>query len=122
MTHGVKISPTHFEEVLSGRKKFEIRFNDRNYKIGDVVVLSEYLGVREFPRCPDRHCCDGGDYDEKSGTYNPCPLDRESCLEYRKDLFSGRSVSVLITDIFDIGDVFPGYVAFNFNIRCIREK
>lgn len=37
MTHHVKIAPIHYEEIVSERKNFEIRFNDRNYKVGDIV-------------------------------------------------------------------------------------
>ena len=37
--HDLKISPVYYENVLSGRKKFEIRFNDRDFNIGDTVNL-----------------------------------------------------------------------------------
>ena len=39
MTHHVKITPIHYEEIANGRKNFEIRFNDRNYKVGDIIEL-----------------------------------------------------------------------------------
>ncbi|WP_218683886.1 ASCH/PUA domain-containing protein [Carnobacterium maltaromaticum] len=40
--HELKIEPKYFEAVKDGRKKFEIRKNDRNYKVGDVLILLEY--------------------------------------------------------------------------------
>ena len=40
--HELKILPKYFEEVSSGRKTFEIRKNDRDFKVGDVFVLREY--------------------------------------------------------------------------------
>lgn len=40
--HELKIEPKYFEAVKDGRKKFEIRKNDRNYQEGDILVLLEY--------------------------------------------------------------------------------
>lgn len=37
--HHIKIERAHYDNVLSGRKTFEIRRNDRGYQAGDVVVL-----------------------------------------------------------------------------------
>lgn len=44
--HSLKILPGYFEDVLSGIKTFEIRKNDRNYKVGDKLILKEWDGVR----------------------------------------------------------------------------
>ena len=44
MTHTLKIDPIYFQPVLDRKKTFEIRFNDRNYQVGDAVVLQEYDG------------------------------------------------------------------------------
>lgn len=40
--HQLKILPQYFQSVAIGDKSFEIRKNDRNYKVGDNIVLSEY--------------------------------------------------------------------------------
>jgi len=40
--HGLKIKPEFFNEVLSERKKFEIRKNDRQFKAGDLFALMEF--------------------------------------------------------------------------------
>lgn len=42
MNHELKILPEYFEAVASGKKKFEIRKDDRNYQVGDLLVLKEY--------------------------------------------------------------------------------
>ncbi len=42
MTHFVKCWPSSFDLVRSGRKSFEVRKNDRDYKPGDQVVLAEW--------------------------------------------------------------------------------
>lgn len=42
MLHELKILPCSFCDVLSGRKRFEVRKNDRNFKVGDAFVLLEF--------------------------------------------------------------------------------
>ena len=40
--HDLKTLPEYFEAVDSGAKPFEVRFNDRDFKVGDVLNLREY--------------------------------------------------------------------------------
>lgn len=42
MVHELKIEPEYFKDVLSGDKTFEIRENDRNYRVGDYLALNEW--------------------------------------------------------------------------------
>lgn len=42
MTHELKIIPKWFTLVSKGIKNFEIRKNDRDYKIGDTLILKEW--------------------------------------------------------------------------------
>lgn len=42
-THELKILPEYFEAVKDGRKKFELRKNDRNFEVNDILVLKEYM-------------------------------------------------------------------------------
>lgn len=43
MIHKLKIHPEYFEEVFTRKKSFEIRKNDRNFQIGDILLLQEYI-------------------------------------------------------------------------------
>jgi len=40
--HALKCWSEPFNEILSGKKKFEYRLNDRNYEVGDELVLREW--------------------------------------------------------------------------------
>ena len=44
-THELKIRDKHFQDILSGVKTCEIRFNDRDYKVGDTCLLREISGT-----------------------------------------------------------------------------
>ena len=41
MIHALKIQSEYFEAVKSGKKLFEVRVNDRNYKVNDFLGLNE---------------------------------------------------------------------------------
>lgn len=40
--HNLKCWPVYFQKILDKRKTAELRYNDRNYQIGDIVYLQEY--------------------------------------------------------------------------------
>lgn len=42
MTHELKILKEYFNEVFNENKTFEIRKNDRDYKVGDILILKEW--------------------------------------------------------------------------------
>lgn len=42
MIHELKILPHWFNDVQSGIKNFEIRRNDRDFHVGDWLILKEY--------------------------------------------------------------------------------
>lgn len=47
MIHELKLETSYFDAVLTGRKTFEIRFNDRDYKVDDILVLNEWDRLSE---------------------------------------------------------------------------
>ena len=42
MIHELKILPKWFEDVQNNEKNFEIRRADRDFKVGDCLLLKEY--------------------------------------------------------------------------------
>lgn len=53
MQHELKTWPGYFEDVISGRKTFEVRVFDRPYRFGDTLKLREWDKMRYFPRPND---------------------------------------------------------------------
>jgi ribosomal protein S28E/S33 len=43
MIHELKTLPEYFKEVWNNSKRFEIRKDDRNYQVGDILMLKEYI-------------------------------------------------------------------------------
>ena len=48
MIHELKILPKDFQDVIEGIRTFEIRKNDRDFKIGDILLLEEYDLNKEY--------------------------------------------------------------------------
>lgn len=40
--HNLKTIQPYFDEVKAGRKTFEVRLNDRDFQVGDTLILCEY--------------------------------------------------------------------------------
>lgn len=40
--HQIRLSSQYFDDVCSGKKSFEFRKNDRNYKVGDILEMTEF--------------------------------------------------------------------------------
>ncbi|MDG4985166.1 DUF3850 domain-containing protein [Lactococcus lactis] len=41
-THDLKLDIKYFEDVKSGKKNFEIRKNDRDFQVGDILELKAF--------------------------------------------------------------------------------
>lgn len=44
VVHELKIQPKYFDDVADGIKPFEVRYNDRDFKVGDLLILREWTG------------------------------------------------------------------------------
>lgn len=57
--HKLKLFPEYFDAVANGIKTFEIRKNDRDYKVGDTLHLYEFDPEKEeFSGLPETRTCD----------------------------------------------------------------
>ena len=41
-THEVKLATSWWADIVNGKKRFELRKNDRGYKVGDKLLMQEY--------------------------------------------------------------------------------
>lgn len=63
--HKLKIKPKYFNDVISNKKRFEVRLNDRNFEIGDLIVLEEFKDDRytnRFINCEITYILDDQEY------------------------------------------------------------
>lgn len=45
--HILKTWPQYFASIVRGEKNFEIRKNDRDFKVGDILCLKEFIPSNE---------------------------------------------------------------------------
>lgn len=51
MRHELKILPQYFDAVYKGAKPFEVRNNDRNFAVGDDLLLKEWSPETGYTGC-----------------------------------------------------------------------
>lgn len=47
MKHELKVHSQFWHDLHTNKKTFEVRKNDRDYKVGDTLVLKEYLPMTD---------------------------------------------------------------------------
>ena len=52
MTHNIKLLSEFCDDVYTGKKTFEIRYNDRDYKVGDKVRFTPISTQGEIVKHP----------------------------------------------------------------------
>lgn len=67
MIHKLKTIQPYFDDVCSCKKTFEIRFNDRNFKVGDDLILQEYVDGEYTGLAILKHIIYMTDYEQKEG-------------------------------------------------------
>lgn len=45
-----KVLPEYFQDILDGKKKYELRLNDFEIEPGDILVLEEYTSANSETR------------------------------------------------------------------------
>lgn len=126
MIHHLKTLPDYFQAVVDERKPFEIRENDRNFKIGDLVILEEFIKTEHVPQCSHyQEYINNYDEEYDECVHNGCKECKErceKCHDFINHIYTGRTCTVIIKDIFDISFLLPNYVAFTFTIKHKRLK
>ena len=70
-THQLKTETQYYQAVEKGLKQFELRKNDRNFKVGDILILvevvNEYATGRKLGLPPIKYILHGGKYGLEEG-------------------------------------------------------
>lgn len=103
--HRLKTWPEYFTQVWDGHKTFEIRIDDRGYKVGDVLLLQEYWPKHQVL--------------EKAIAHQPKHLDEHG------GIYTGRAIECTVTYIL-VGDgttfLHVGFVAMSIRIDAKFES
>lgn len=72
MTHELKILPKYFDDVFWQRKQFEVRRHDRDFKVGDILILKEWIsGTQSYSgrsiSIPIKYILPGGKFGIEEG-------------------------------------------------------
>ena len=71
--HSIKCLPIYYQALISNRKRFEVRKNDRNFQLGDLLHIQEYFPEKK--EYSGRSCLVRVDYILKGlGPSNIIPL------------------------------------------------
>jgi hypothetical protein len=97
-THNLKTWPEYFKLVKNDIKKYEFRKNDRNFEVGDLLVLEEFN--------PCIRCFGSGRvWDGNAGDRTSCDCSPEH------GTYTGRNITRTITHILqDFPGLEKGYV------------
>ena len=67
MKHELKLWPEYFQSIIDGTKPWELRRNDRDFKVGDILLLREYV--------PDTNQYTGRECERKiTGVFSNLPM------------------------------------------------
>lgn len=102
--HTLKILPTYFKSIFLGYKNFEIRKKDRDFKVGDGLILQEFENEKYTGRIMVRYISyiyDGnGEYGLSDGY---CILGIKSSPivnPIENGLWNNHEVACLLADLF----------------------
>lgn len=65
--HQLKLDPQFYQAIIDQRKTFEIRKNDRNFKVGDLLHLKVFDGQRYTGSTAIVQVTYISDYEQKEG-------------------------------------------------------
>jgi hypothetical protein len=95
MKHELKTWPTGFQAILLGKKTHEVRPADRDFKVGDYLLLKEWKPAHEDP-CSWRADCDEQQVSRDDFYCEKCKRGKDDPLP---GVFTGRTCLVQVTYI-----------------------
>lgn len=109
-THTLKTWPQYFQAVKDEIKTFELRYNDRQFQVGNRLRL------REFAPCAT--CRGEGKFPKEVGSWvdsrlGHCTSETIPCPDCQgtKGTYTGTHIDVRVTYVLVSDHLLPGYVA-----------
>jgi hypothetical protein len=77
IAHELKVHTRFFSDLFNGKKTFEVRKNDRGFKIGNILILRDYNDTKEeynggYIIAVVTYVLHGGDYGIEEGYVCMC--------------------------------------------------
>jgi hypothetical protein len=114
--HELKTWVEYFELIRTHQKQFEIRYHDRSYDVGDILILQEWqvLKTEKCPRC-------WGSKKDPIDISEPCPKCGGSG-NYYEGKYTGRELWKTVTCLVkDYWGLKSKYVAMGIRDTTIED-
>lgn len=133
-TRELKLDTKFYDDVKSGRKDFEIRKNDRDYQVGDILKLKRY-NVRQNSYIAGNHLLSNSSEHADTIAVKVLSVIKAESWNMDKDftdplIFEGKmifkhgisGVSKVLKDYFGSEYVPDGYVVMKIEVVPVEEK
>jgi len=112
MKHDLKLNSEFYQDVLNRRKTFEVRINDKNFQVRDILTL------REFIPCLN---CNGTGRVEDHTDFVDCIVCNESHGEYTGNECYASIEYILQGGQFGIAKEYCVMSIYVYSYLCVKE-
>lgn len=137
-THELKLDTKFFDDVKSGKKNFEIRKNDRDYQVGDILKLKAFRNNHYMADYGTRGCGNGfevvdkgfanqitvrvtaimdvADYNSYAESKKPSQVAQTHEVERNGHWFNFSKVDKVLNEYFETNYLPDGYIVMGIEV------